>query len=223
MIAKKRFVVSELILSGITLFGISLMFHFDTSYQLGILLEIKDYEERLSHSRDLLATRQIDADDYRVMKSQYTSKISVLEAQLTRINYDTDDIQNIIKQGIIKINEINEALNNDCLGEVRKEIGSIFPENIVFSDGQVRTARRNEFIQYINLINRKLNSKKNGTKTEISVLSREVGVAGFEPTTSSSQTRRDTGLRYTPKKYHLFFIVMQIYSVFSICQHYFSL
>lgn len=27
----------------------------------------------------------------------------------------------------------------------------------------------------------------------------KVGVAGFEPTTSSSQTRRDTGLRYTPK------------------------
>ncbi len=26
-----------------------------------------------------------------------------------------------------------------------------------------------------------------------------VGVAGFEPTTSSSQTRRDTGLRYTPR------------------------
>jgi hypothetical protein len=26
----------------------------------------------------------------------------------------------------------------------------------------------------------------------------KVGVAGFEPTTSSSQTRRDTGLRYTP-------------------------
>ncbi|MEY4539422.1 MAG: hypothetical protein RLZZ306_1179 [Bacteroidota bacterium] len=26
-----------------------------------------------------------------------------------------------------------------------------------------------------------------------------VGVAGFEPTTSCSQSRRDTGLRYTPK------------------------
>ena len=156
-----------------------------------ILLEIKDYEERLSHTRDLLATRQIDADDYRVMKSQYTSKISVLEAQLTRVNYDADDIQNTIKQGIIKINEINEALNNDCLGEVRKEIGSIFPENIVFNDGQVRTARRNEFIQYIDLINRKLSAIKNGTKAEISVLSREVGVAGFEPAASCSQSRRD--------------------------------
>ncbi len=26
-----------------------------------------------------------------------------------------------------------------------------------------------------------------------------VGVAGFEPTASCSQSRRDTGLRYTPK------------------------
>jgi hypothetical protein len=29
-------------------------------------------------------------------------------------------------------------------------------------------------------------------------LFRLVGVAGFEPTTSCSQSRRDTGLRYTP-------------------------
>jgi hypothetical protein len=28
-----------------------------------------------------------------------------------------------------------------------------------------------------------------------------VGVAGFEPATSWSQTRRDTGLRYTPKRF----------------------
>ena len=27
----------------------------------------------------------------------------------------------------------------------------------------------------------------------------DVGVAGFEPTTFCSQSRRDTGLRYTPK------------------------
>jgi hypothetical protein len=29
--------------------------------------------------------------------------------------------------------------------------------------------------------------------------SKNVGVAGFEPTTFCSQSRRDTGLRYTPK------------------------
>ncbi len=37
-----------------------------------------------------------------------------------------------------------------------------------------------------------------------------VGVAGFEPTTSWSQTKRDTGLRYTPIRYHLLFSVLQI-------------
>jgi len=40
LIDKKRFVPSELVLSGITLLGISLMFHFDTSYQLGIALGV---------------------------------------------------------------------------------------------------------------------------------------------------------------------------------------
>lgn len=38
LIEKKRFVLSEMLLSGITLFGISLLFHLDHSYQLGIAL-----------------------------------------------------------------------------------------------------------------------------------------------------------------------------------------
>lgn len=60
-----------------------------------ILLQIKDYEERLSHTRDLLVTRQIDASDYRDMKSQYSDKISTLESQLTRLNHDVDDVQDL--------------------------------------------------------------------------------------------------------------------------------
>ncbi len=35
----------------------------------------------------------------------------------------------------------------------------------------------------------------------------KVGVAGFEPTTSWSQTRRDTGLRYTPMGINFNFVV----------------
>ncbi|RQO65929.1 EamA family transporter [Pedobacter sp. KBW06] len=40
MINKKRFSVLQLLLSALTLFGISLIFHFDSSYQLGIVLGI---------------------------------------------------------------------------------------------------------------------------------------------------------------------------------------
>ncbi|MBK0371041.1 DMT family transporter [Flavobacterium agrisoli] len=40
IIDRKRFVISEILLSCITLLGISLIFHFDASYQLGILFGI---------------------------------------------------------------------------------------------------------------------------------------------------------------------------------------
>ncbi|WP_312363278.1 recombinase family protein, partial [Sphingobacterium sp.] len=155
-----------------------------------ILLQIKDYEGRLSHTRDLLATRQIDPDDYRDMKSQYSTKISTLESQLTRLNNDVDNVQSLIKRGVRKVFEIKEALKDSCISEIRKDIGSIYPEKVVFQESKVRTTRRNEFIQYINLINKKLRQNKNGTKIDFSTLSRQVGVAGFEPTTSTSQMWR---------------------------------
>lgn len=40
LLNKKRFNVSELFLSALTLFGISLIFHFDATYQLGIALGV---------------------------------------------------------------------------------------------------------------------------------------------------------------------------------------
>lgn len=40
IINKKRFSTSQLLLSALTLIGISLIFHFDTSYQLGIILGV---------------------------------------------------------------------------------------------------------------------------------------------------------------------------------------
>ncbi len=166
-----------------------------------ILLQIKDYEDRLSHARDLLATRQIDPDDYRDMKSQYSSKISTLESQLTRLNNDVDNVQILIKRGVKRVFEIKEALKDGCLSEIRKDVGSIYPEKVVFEGSKVRTARRNDFIQYINLINNKLRQNKNGTKVDFSTLSRQVGMTGFEPAASSSRTKHATGLRYIPKIY----------------------
>lgn len=163
-----------------------------------ILLQIKDYEDRLSHTRDLLATRQIDADDYRDMKSQYSAKISMLESQLTRMNNDADNVQILIKRGVKRVFEIKEALKDGCLSEIRKDVGSIYPEKIVFEESKVRTARRNDFIQYINLINKKLRQNKNGTKVDFSTLSRQVGKTRFELATPCTPYKCATGLRHFP-------------------------
>lgn len=64
LINKKRFVLSEMVLSGITLLGISLIFHFDASYQLGIVFGVISsafaalytiYNERLASNYDSVA------------------------------------------------------------------------------------------------------------------------------------------------------------------------
>lgn len=65
LINKKPFVVSEMILSGITLIGISLIFHFDTSYQLGIAFGV------ISSAIGALYTIYNE----RLAKSNYDSKI----------------------------------------------------------------------------------------------------------------------------------------------------
>lgn len=132
--------------------------------QKEILIQIKDFEDRLSHMRDLLATRQIDAEDYREIKSQYNLKISVFESQLTTLNNDVSNVQILIDQGLSKIMEINHNLENGSLMEIREDIGSIYPEKMQFEKTGVRTTRRNDFIQYINLINKKLGAKKTGQK-----------------------------------------------------------
>ena len=167
--------------------------------QKEILIQIKDFEDRLSHMRDLLAMRQIDAEDYREIKSQYNMKISAFESQLTTLNNDMGNVQSLIEQGISKIMEISHNLENGGLIEIRNDIGSIYPEKMQFDNNGVRTTRRNDFIQYINLIKKKLGAKKNGTKVDFSTLSRQVGVAGFEPATSASQTRRDNRATLHPE------------------------
>ena len=148
-----------------------------------ILVQIKDYEDRLSHARDLLATRQIDPDDYRSIKAQYSTKVSTLESQLTKITSDVKNIQGLVIAGIKKVSEIKNALKMGSLNEIRKDIGLIYPENIVCTGVEVRTARRNDFIQCINQINNQLYENKKGTKVDFSTLSRQVSAKGFEPLT----------------------------------------
>src|SRR5699024_3468392 len=111
------------------------------------------------------------------------------------------NIEALVELGLTKIIEIENALREDNITGVRKEIGSIYPEKVVFDGTKVRTARRNEFVDSINLINNKLRINKKGTKLDFSTLSRQVGKTGFEPAAPWSQTRCATGLRHFPVNY----------------------
>ena len=81
----------------------------------------------------------------------------------------------------------------------------LFPEGMLYDkeNGTVRTTKVNCFFKQIAIETRVSEEIKKGNLLQDCLLGSSVGMAGFEPATSWSQTRRDTGLRYIPKQKYL--------------------
>jgi hypothetical protein len=97
--------------------------------------------------------------------------------------------------------KLDQGCRKGNLRDITSLIGRIYPDNLTYDGYKLRTGRIKEIVHSIYLINNELEGKKKGQTRNKSDLSCQVGVAGFEPATSWSQTRRDTGLRYTPKRF----------------------
>lgn len=136
-----------------------------------LLTQIKDYEGRLSHIRDLLATNQIEASDYREMKANYSEVIDKLEAKLSGIDVEKSDIDELLKGGVENLLRLHECYVSGNWGECRDLLGSIYPENFTIEKNEFRTARVNEVVPIIYLINSILDKNKNGTRKNLSSLS----------------------------------------------------
>ena len=167
--------------------------------QSNILTQIKEYENRISYCRDLMATRQIEPSDYREMKIDYSERITKLEKDLTKTESERMNIESLINHGIENLIKLHYFVENQKVNEIRGYFDSMYPEKTYFSGTAVRTGRRNKFIEYTNLIIKSIDKNKNGTKIDFSTLSRQVGVAGFEPATSCSQSRRDNRATLHPE------------------------
>ena len=114
------------------------------------------------------------------MKTEYGKIINRLEIKLSTISDDKQSIEGLLNTGIDRLKQLNFAYTNATLAEARDIIGLIYPENFTFRNNQFQTARVSEIASRIYLINSKLKSKKNGTKEDISSLSREVTLTGLQ-------------------------------------------
>lgn len=84
------------------------------------------------------------------------------------------NISDLLKTGIKNLMKLNECCNEADLTHFRNIIGSIYPEKFTIEEKQFQTARINEVVQIVYLINEELASKNNGTKKKKSSLSRQV-------------------------------------------------
>jgi site-specific DNA recombinase len=145
-----------------------------------LINQINDYENRLSKARDMLMTNQIDAIDYKDIKSDYGSKLMQLQARFAGLNTDNDNIETLLNSGIENLYRLHSVYQYTEFVACRDLIGSIYPENLIYDGTGFRTKRVNEAVQLIYLINRQLDSNKKETNQNISVLSLMVGDEGFE-------------------------------------------
>jgi site-specific DNA recombinase len=163
-----------------------------------LLAQIKELEERISYARDLLSSRKIEPDDFREMKTEYTCKLERLEAKLNACSHDEVDIKHLLSTGISNLLKLDYIFTEGDIEQKRELISSMYPENLTFDGFRLRTSRINEAVRLIYLIDNKLGGNKKGQSGNESALSCQVGMAGFEPTTSSTPCWRDTWLRYIP-------------------------
>lgn len=160
-----------------------------------VLREISDFEQRISRARDLLATTKIEPEDFREMKKTYSANIEKLEAKLNSLSAKTD-VEGLLKVGLEQLMQLDYCYEKGNVREKRMLIGSIFPENLVIEELKVRTARVNEVVQVIYLINKELGGKKNGQRAPKSSLSSKVHPRGFEPLTLGAEIRYSIQLNY---------------------------
>ncbi|WP_100844285.1 hypothetical protein [Flavobacterium sp. 5] len=119
-----------------------------------ILVQISNYEKRLSNARELLVTEKIDSEDYQKMNMEYGSIINQLENDLNNISDSKQDIEGLLNMGLDRLLELNFAYTNTNLSEARDLIGLIYPENFTFRNNEFQTARVNEIASRIYLINK---------------------------------------------------------------------
>ncbi|PLK45272.1 zinc ribbon domain-containing protein, partial [Emticicia sp. TH156] len=93
-----------------------------------LLKQIKDLEDKLSYARDLLSSKQIEPEDFRVMKSDYSSKVEKLEAKLSGLSHNGINIKDLLGKGIDNLLKLDYIYETADIDKKRQVISSMFPE-----------------------------------------------------------------------------------------------
>jgi site-specific DNA recombinase len=130
-----------------------------------LISSVTEQNNRLSKARELLLLNDIDAEDYKTIKSESEHKIVRLEAELnelskqTLVKFNLDETVEKVVYALENIDFIYEKAN---IEKKREMIGSMFPEKIVFDGTKHRTGNPNQAIGLIHQINSMLQGKKKG-------------------------------------------------------------
>ncbi|WP_308421164.1 recombinase family protein [Echinicola rosea] len=143
-----------------------------------VAASLESLHEKLKRSRDLLVAGDLEADDYREIKSECNREISSLENQLAATKPErVSNYSKYVDRALERLSRLDLLYENGDVETKRELIGSIFPEKLCFSKTGYRTGRINSVVECIYQINNGLRIKKNERKTKKSSNSHWVELA----------------------------------------------
>lgn len=146
-----------------------------------IKLQLEQNDTKLTKGRDLLLSGAIEADDFRQIKADCEKNALILETRLTNLSVKTTQITGQLERAISNLAKLDKTYEEATVRRKREILGSIFPEKLTFDGFHFRTARMNEVMRLIYLLDGGFSedkTRKVGKKTDLSCL---VARPGFEP------------------------------------------
>lgn len=111
------------------------------------LIQIKEFENRMSHIRDLLATDKIDASDYHDIKAQYKGSIEQLNEKLVILGEKFPDINKLLHQSIEAFLQLDKVLKDGNSEDFRAIVNMLFPEKIKPSENGIEYSKLNNILK----------------------------------------------------------------------------
>ena len=145
--------------------------------------ELEVVNTRLVKARNRLLDDELDAADYRAIKSECEKKITELESRLLNSNTPDTNIEALLRKAIEALTHLDRLWEEATAETKRQIIGSIFPEKLVFDGERFQTTRLNEGARLIYLLNEGCSENENGQREDFSTLSSSVTPSGFKPET----------------------------------------
>jgi site-specific DNA recombinase len=145
--------------------------------------QIDEQEKMLSNARRRFMMEDIDAEDFKAVKTECSEALRLLEAKLADLPNKADSlktIEGLLDLVVAKYSNIQVHYKSASIQEKRKLIGSMYPKNLCFDGREHRTPHLSEPLALIFQINRQLKVIKKGEKLSFDNLSPLVARRGIE-------------------------------------------
>lgn len=113
-----------------------------------VLGQINEYEKRMSHIRDLLATDKIEASDYNDFKAQYSSTIEQLNIKVDGLNAKVPCLDGLLSSGLENLMRLDKILGEGNNEDVRAIVNMIYPDKLTFNGNVFSVGKVNVALSY---------------------------------------------------------------------------